>query len=202
MNDIDKYTKALSRNDLSQWLVHFCKPTLLTTGITLNPFEALKNILKSHKLFSSKRESITRYAPEGATCFYDIPPMLYQQVVETNPNGRRGYGIIIGKTSFWAMGGRPVIYTDNTNAFIWPENERFKLVYTNLSRNNPNDWTHEREWRMKGDLDFQMLYKDGLWWPCVERIKDSQLLFREFSYLYNIYVLEFARVINREEILI
>ena len=134
MNIDKRYLKALSRGDLSQWLVHFCKLTPMNNGTLLDAFGALKNILIFNKLFASKRISITKYEFKGATCFYDIPPSMYQQVIETNPNGRRGYGIIIHKTSFWALGGRPVIYTDNATSNDWPISERYRLIYTDLCK--------------------------------------------------------------------
>jgi len=174
----------------------------MVDGTNLDAFGALKNILLANKLFASKRNSITQYEPEGATCFYDIPPMMYQQVIDTNPNNRRGYGIIISKTTFWALGGRPVIYTDNTTPDYWPTNERFKLVYTDLCKMNPVDWTHEREWRMKGDLNLQQLYVGGYWWPCVEKIIDSQIILKSFPQISQIYIIELGKIINRNEIII
>ena len=140
MTKINRYIKALSRDDLSQWLVHLCKTTFLN-NIVLEPFDAMRSILRSNKVLASKIESISKYDPIGATCFYDAPPQNWKEIIETNPNNRRGYGLIVSKTSFWHLGGRPVIYNDNTSLEYWPEYERYRLVYTNLTREPPADWT-------------------------------------------------------------
>jgi hypothetical protein len=192
-----KYVLALQRNDLSQWLVHFCKPTNWE-GRTLSPFEALKNIIKTGRIKASSKYI---YDPKGAACFYDVPPQNWVELIQTNPNGRRGYGLIVSKTAFWYKGGRPCIYTDNIND-SWPESVRYLLIYTDLAKTPQVDWTHEREWRIKGDFTLEQIPDVTVtwWWPCVEKKVDAQEIFRDFDGIHSIYIIELNRVIVRNEI--
>jgi len=199
---MDRYNKAVSRDDLSQWLVHLCKPTFLN-GSVYQPFDVLRNIIFEAKIRASFVKSIVQYEPLGASCFYDVPPQNWIELIETNPNGRRGFGLIVYKKYFWLLWGRPVIYTDNTTPESWDHTERYRLVYTNLTREKPADWTHEREWRVKGDFVFgQYNFPDNWWWPCVETIKEAQLILREFPGINQIYILELHKVITRADIII
>lgn len=200
---LDKYTKALSRDDLSNWIVHFIKPNN-TEGKYYEPFEALVNIIDKGFLWASKHEAITKYQSEGAVCFYDVPYKLWKNLIKTNPNGRRGYGLVISKSVFWLLGGRPCIYTNKAFELNWPESERHLLIYTDLNRMpTPIDWTHEREWRLRGDMNIydHPSVTDIWWWPSVETVKDAQLLYRKFGKkIQSVYVMELERVLKSEEI--
>ena len=98
--------------------------------------------------------------------------------------------------------------TDDTFHFIhnlpWPVNDKYRLVYTDLSRlPEPADWTHEREWRILGDFTMDAISIEGYWWwPCVEKVIDCQVLYKEFPGIYSIYVMELNKVLNRNEIYI
>ncbi|WP_377190736.1 hypothetical protein [Ruegeria meonggei] len=201
----ERYQTALNRDDISQWLVHFTKQGW--SGSQLEPADVvLRRIINSRSVQASKADAITRYHPSGAACFYDVPPQNWTELIQTNPSGRQPYGIIVSKAAFWARGGRPAIYTENPLNPMWPQNERFRLITTALDQPNPIDWTHEREWRVPGDLplDFQSLW----WWPCVAQIRDALLLFRDFSQgnvnaavvINSIYVIELNRTILRSEL--
>ena len=73
----DRYKKALSRDDLSQALVHFTKPDL-STGPGIPAFDVLRNIIASGRVLPSKVDSITRHDPVGAACFYEVPPQNWE----------------------------------------------------------------------------------------------------------------------------
>ena len=200
----DRYKKALSRDDLSQWLVHFTKPD---SKIGLGtPFDVLRNIIASGKVWPSKVESIIRHDPSGAACFYEVPPQNWIELIATNPNSRQPYGIIVHKATFWLFGGRPAIYTDDSNALDWPERHRYRLITTELLRKpHPIDWTHEREWRIRGELAIQPMAgspSQSWWWPCVKGVLECQILYREFGSLHQIYVMDLGKVLGRNEILI
>jgi len=78
--------------------------------------------------------------------------------------------------------------------------DRYRLIWTNLSRYpDPVDWTHEREWRIRGDLKLNPVSGVGVWWwPCVERDADCAEVFAAFNgYVSFIYSMETARVIPR-----
>ena len=73
---MDSYTKSLDRGDLKNWVVHFTKPTVIE-NVTCEPFDVLRNILLTRKVNASLVEQITRYEPDGAACFYDVPPRQF-----------------------------------------------------------------------------------------------------------------------------
>ncbi|SHO50083.1 hypothetical protein [Desulfopila aestuarii] len=193
----DKYILAFSRSDLSQWLVHFCKEVIVNNK-KLDHFGSLLNILEADEIYASCSEPIRRYNTFGACCFYDIPLSNYHEVIKTNPSDRRGYGIIVDKIILWHLGGRPVIYTDNTTSINWPESERYRLVYTDLKKVPPVDWTHEREWRIQGNL--KLMYFEcnrSWWWPCVENEIDSKTIFKKFPNIDEVYVIELGKIVTK-----
>jgi hypothetical protein len=194
---MDKYLRALSRDDLTQWLIHFTKKK------NNQPFDALRNILKIGEVSASTAEYITCYYPAGAACFSEVPPQNWPQLIDTNPSERKGFGIIVSKVVFWYLGGRPAIYTENPTAIDWPLRERFRLIKTELNKQpKPIDWTHEREWRFPGNLNlYHPKISYAWWWPCVEKIKEAQLIFREYNGIHTIYVMELGKVLERHEII-
>lgn len=194
------YVRALSREDLSQWLVHFTGGTYLGTN-WLSPFDVVRNIIREGRVHASTKSEITKYHAPGAACFYDIPPSLYRSVVATNPNARQPYGLIVSKTVFWWKGGRPAIYTDNMEPTRWHQTERFRLIWTDLGRHpHPVDWTHEREWRVPGALQLSLdpaVTNFHWWWPCVPSLQECRQLFSEFpGILSAIYTLESNSVVG------
>jgi hypothetical protein len=194
-----KYLKALSREDLSQWLIHLSHGGV-ANGMSLAPKAAMMNILCEGRIRASQREEIRKYDPVGAACLYDVPPSTWQKLVETNPNGRRGYGLIVSKHAFWYLGGRPAIYDHDPGRPAWPEDQRYRLIWTNLNRQPPVDWTHEREWRIRGDLNLHVMLEPafGLWWlPCVERDADCAEVFAALHIVHTIYSMETGRIIQR-----
>jgi hypothetical protein len=62
------------------------------------------------------------------------------------------------KRYVYLKGGRPVIYErlDVARKFI-SEDELWRVVSFDLSnKESIIDWTHEREWRVKGDFEFDL----------------------------------------------
>ncbi len=160
----------------------------------------------SGRVWPSKVESITRNDPAGAACFYEVPPQNWDEPIATTPKPPQPNGTTVDKTSFWFLGGRPAIYTENSGWQDWPERHRYRLITTDLLRlPQPIDWTHEREWRIRGELVLGPPWGDpprAWWWPCVKAVRDCQLLYREFDHLHQIYVMDLRRVFGRNEILI
>ncbi|MEW8192094.1 MAG: hypothetical protein AB2793_00170 [Candidatus Thiodiazotropha sp.] len=197
---MDPYLKALNRDDVSQWLLHLCKPAPATGQVT---FEVLKQILLQGYIQASTTGHITKFDPAGVVSFYDVPPQNWRELVDTNPNGREGYGIVFGKNMLWYFGARPAIYTDKPND-NWPQNERYRLINTDINKQpTPIDWTHEREWRVRGKFQFirtDVTLNAAWWWPVVERIIDAQNLFREYTGINQIYIMELNRVLGRTEL--
>lgn len=62
------------------------------------------------------------------------------------------------KPYIYKKGGRPVIYDKTVEAKKYlPRDQWWRIVNYDLSdENNIIDWTHEREWRVAGDLEFEL----------------------------------------------
>ncbi|HZI10501.1 MAG TPA: hypothetical protein VE153_08885 [Myxococcus sp.] len=196
----DKYLKALTRDDLSQVLIHLSCGGWVN-GMWVEPKAAMMNILREGRIRASERKEIRQYDTAGAACLYDVPLSLWSQVVKTNPNNRRGYGLIVAKNVFWYLGGRPAIYDSDPSGKAWPETERYRLILTNLNRQPPVDWTHEREWRIRGELNLGAISKTHpghtWWWPCVERAAECAEVFATFPGVHHIYSMESSGVLSR-----
>jgi hypothetical protein len=128
-----------------------------------------------------------------------VPQDIWQEVIDTNPNERRGFGITVHKTNFWHKGGRSVIYTDNTKYLDWPDSQKYRLVYTDFNPDPPKDWTHEREWRKRGDFNLEIQsMPDPCWFPIVETYEDASQIFEKFNKISGIYILELKKWVHRD----
>jgi hypothetical protein len=91
------YNLALSRSDLSQWLIHLSRSrVILQNNKVLQAEHVLYNIIREGYIRPSLSNHITRYCTAGAACFYDAPPSVWPEIISTNPNERQGFGIIVG----------------------------------------------------------------------------------------------------------
>ena len=106
------------RDDLASYLIHLTKGENNESA-----YITLLNIIREGRIKASTQEYITKYDPKGVSCFYDIPlNNSFRQLIKTNPQQRKPYGIIVSKYAFWCKGGRPVIYTDIIDKDQWPLN--------------------------------------------------------------------------------
>lgn len=87
-------------------------------------------------------------------CLFDAPPHELEHLL--TPRNRRRYepfGVAVDKRYAFLQGARPVIYMPTGEAsVILDEDEMWRVVSIDLSRNPAIDWTFEREWRVLGDL--------------------------------------------------
>lgn len=87
-------------------------------------------------------------------CLFDAP--LAELGAVLTPRNRRRYepfGIAVDKRYAFAQGARPVIYMPLAEASaILKMEEMWRVVNIDIRRDPPVDWTHEREWRVRGDL--------------------------------------------------
>jgi hypothetical protein len=62
------------------------------------------------------------------------------------------------KQKIYRKGGRPVIYDKTSEAKKYlPDTEWWRIVNFDISEDESfKDWTHEREWRIKGDYEFNL----------------------------------------------
>lgn len=163
-----KYTSEIwndrhrQRSDISTYLTH------LTRGTEeKNSFEVLRDILTSQKLLGSTKDKGFIIGDNKAVCFQDMPlygvaqNTLHEQKNKEKLGGKVRYkplGLCFRKDYVFNKGGRPVFYEKKHLAKkILPKDEWWRIVSFDLSNKEEMiDWTHEREWRLKGDFEFEL----------------------------------------------
>lgn len=164
--------RIIQRADMSSRITH------LTRGIDNDDaFEKLWKILIEKKLIGSTNKGFIS-GERRAVCLQESPlsaiaeNLLYEQTL----NDRIRYspfGIRFHKGFIYNRGGRPVIY-ENRDVMMnmLPKEEYWRIVDMKLSDSESYiDWSHEREWRVPGDLKFG--YKN------IEVIVYSDLYYRK-----------------------
>ncbi|WFD09026.1 DUF2971 domain-containing protein [Tepidibacter hydrothermalis] len=159
------------RTDLTSTLTHLTKPreniqNLNDDEINILAVNNLIRILKDKEIKGSTTETGYIVGDDTSACFQDAPLNSLIQNIEHEKRRRNqgkqrkvrycGVGLTFRKQFVFNKGGRPVIYekTKVAEEFL-SENEHWRIVNIDLSEdNNIIDWTHEREWRVKGSLKF------------------------------------------------
>lgn len=167
-----------NRNDISSRLTH------LTKGSTLEEaFKTLLKILQMKKIIGSTTETGFIIGNRSAVCFQEAPlnaiaeNLQYENELRDKTNSKVRYnpfGLRFNKIWIYKKGGRPVIYEEKElMKSLLPEDEHWRIVNYNLKdRQYIIDWTHEREWRVPGDVCFE--YKD------IEILLPSNKYYKEF----------------------
>lgn len=101
-------------------------------------------------------------------CFQDVPLFSLSENIMHEQNMRienpdlpiryLAFGLRFSKSYIFKNGGRPVIYekTDTAKHFL-PKDEYWRIVRLDMDDDaNIVDWTHEREWRIKGNFHFDI----------------------------------------------
>jgi hypothetical protein len=136
------------RPDFSHGLVHLTKER---GGVKV--FNVLKEILSSGVLRASGHEGFIK-GKRKAVCLSEIPLSAVHYFAsrpEKEDDVRyRFYGIALSKKAVFDAGGRPVIYLPDAEADWIPDDQKWRHV---RFEHPAIDWTHEREWRVVGDLD-------------------------------------------------
>jgi hypothetical protein len=155
--------RLAERSDLSSQIVHLTRETKETTVA-----DVLYNIVSAGKLIGSSTKSGFICGPTPAVCFQDAPLTAICQNVffeQKHNEGKkdaktryRAVGLAFPKDYAYAKGARPVIYdkTSEAKKFL-PADQQWRIV--NFDLNNQEsfvDWTHEREWRIPGDFEFDL----------------------------------------------
>jgi len=99
-------------------------------------------------------------------CFQDAPlysiaqNLKFEKELSGEQHTRHRYsgcGLVFSKYYLFQNGCRPVIYDKvETGKSYIDESELYRLVCFDMSdTKNIIDWSHEREWRMAGNFEFQ-----------------------------------------------
>lgn len=141
-------TSSERRPDFSQGLVHLTKER----G-DVKSFDVLKEILQTGILKASGHKGFIK-GKRKAVCLSEIPLSAVHYFAsrpDKEDNARyRFYGVALSKKAVFEAGGRPVIYLPDAEADWIPEEHKWRHV---RFEHPVIDWTHEREWRVVGDLD-------------------------------------------------
>jgi hypothetical protein len=163
-----------ARSDLSAYLTHLTR-TAVVEGKYLPAIDRLLRILRMRRLVGSTTSSGFIVGTRPAVCFFDAPLHSIIQnwlhdhrINPTNSRSFAPYGLSFSKPYLYRLGARPVIYdqTDDAKAYL-PANQYWRIVPFDLTDDGKFiDWTHEREWRIPRNLDFDIseaivLVQDG-----------------------------------------
>jgi len=158
-----KHTKwrerIIHRNDISTRITH------LTNGDSAE--EAFKNLtsILTDKKVKGGLGYVNGNIP--VVCLQESPlssiaeNLLYEKYLREENNSNlyryRAFGLRFTKIFIYRRGGRPVIYGDVAEMKkILPEEEYWRIVDMKLNDlDNVVDWSHEREWRIRRELNFE-----------------------------------------------
>lgn len=143
-------------------LTHLTKP-----NDKLDKLEVLIKILNEKKIIGSTTKTGFIIGKKPAVCFqeaplYSVAQNCYYEIQKSKADKSytakySAVGLQFTKFYIFNKGGRPVFYEKSDIAKqILPPDEHWRIVDLDISdRNQFTDWTHEREWRLPGDLIFE-----------------------------------------------
>lgn len=137
------YSGFRNRPDITGDLVHFIKGDTVDESVAI-----LKMILADGCLIGGNGFIKGDYR---CVCFSEAPLEHLADAVIRMARMRTTYqpvGILAPKTWVFAMGGRSVIYGPSNEFEELPEHLRWRHVRYEPLREEPVDWTWEREWRV------------------------------------------------------
>ncbi|MGG3940965.1 DUF2971 domain-containing protein [Peribacillus psychrosaccharolyticus] len=161
---LEKWRKRTKeRSDISGHLTHL---TRMNTNVD-DGIDTLIKILEERKINGSDTSKGFIVGHYPAICFQESPlygvsqNVYHEQQNKSALGGKRRYdalGLSFSKRYVYEKGGRPVFYEDIDIAKgILPRDEWWRIVNFNLSNENKIiDWTHEREWRVKSEFEFDL----------------------------------------------
>ncbi|CCK80175.1 hypothetical protein [Desulfobacula toluolica] len=140
------------RPDITNALIHLTGDRSSSAG-GLTAEKALHSILSEGIIRGSGNEGFIK-GTKQAVCFTEMPLSFVKYYIKEGYSKHKYdyFGIAMSKSSAWRAGARPVIYLPDDEAHWIPDDEKWRHVqfdYGNV------DFTHEREWRLMGDLDLK-----------------------------------------------
>jgi hypothetical protein len=162
--------------DYKQWRRRIAERSDLTTGLvhltrensTADFIDVLLTILQERRIRGSTTEKGFIVGSTPAVCFQDAPlhgvcqnVWFEQKKQEADKNAKiryRALGLWFPKPYIYRKGGRPAIYDKTAEAKQYlPREQWWRIVNFDLSSDaNFIDWSHEREWRVPNDFDFDL----------------------------------------------
>lgn len=159
----DKWRKRIkSRSDITAHLTHLTK-----NDASYGDIDMVIKILREGKLIGSTTDKGFIIGSNPAVCFQEAPlygvcqNVYHEQQNQAELGGKTRYhavGLSFRKDYVFNHGGRPVLYEKTEIAKqMLPKEEWWRIVNFNLENQDKIiDWTHEREWRVKGDFTFDI----------------------------------------------
>jgi len=151
----------LWRNRISNRTDLVARITHLTKGSSNEEaFEKLWKILIDKMLIGSgKRGYIV--GTEKAVCFQEVPlysiveNLLFEDTLDDKTR-YSWFGLRFNKIQMYRNGARPVLYgkTEELKTVLNPK-DYWRIVDLDLEKTDVVDWSHEREWRILGDFQFE-----------------------------------------------
>jgi hypothetical protein len=130
------------RADISDMLIHFTKGNSGTDA-----FGTLRRIMSERRLLAGN------YMIRGGyrcVCFTEAPLAAVADGFFAGPSFRYApFGLMFHKSLIFSAGGRPVIYQPESEFMALPEEMRWRHVRYEPTREDPVDFTWEREWRIR-----------------------------------------------------
>ncbi|MBV1910611.1 MAG: hypothetical protein KUG78_15015 [Kangiellaceae bacterium] len=171
-----------NRSDMSSSLVHLTRGTS-HDGNELSSVDTLLKILREGQINGSDPQLGFIHGGESAVCFQDAPlysvaqNIAFEKKYREENNSRYRYsgcGLVFSKYYVFERGGRPVIYDIPDEAKEYLSNDNlYRIVSLDISdMTNVVDWSHEREWRLKGSLEFEV--------SCCAILLETKENYREF----------------------
>lgn len=169
----------------SEWLLHWTRaPQGQWAGESHNEHLS-SSILSEADVVRSAFTTLQRIVNEGVmratsgntratvnvVCLADVPlVMLLAKRVFRSHRGRwdfEHYGIGVRKQRVWSLGGRPVIYGDESVWKSLPDGERpWFQPQQSRTGGTPIDWTVENEWRLTSALNLNEQPGDDIFLFC------------------------------------
>lgn len=141
------------RGDIGDSLFHLTRKRTVKPEATA--LDVLCEILSSGKIKGSNNSGFVK-GHQTAACFTESPlsSLRYFAGLPDEDSKYELYGIAISKEQGFSNGARPALYLPDNEAEWIPDNQKWRHV---RFEHGKIDWTHEREWRSKGDFDLSVL---------------------------------------------
>ncbi|MFT5323186.1 MAG: hypothetical protein ACI8P0_001033 [Planctomycetaceae bacterium] len=188
-------TELVAAEPTSEWLLHWTRAPRNEWPGESGDDHLSSSVLSEEEVVRTAFGTLQRIVDEGVVratsgntratvdvvCLADVPlvTLLAKRVFRSH-RGRwdfEHYGIGVRKQRVWSLGGRPVIYGDESVWQTLPEGERpwFQLQQSQ-SDSNPIDWTVENEWRLTSELKLGNVPADDVFVFC--RTEDEAEMLR------------------------